>query len=578
MNSIMRWILLLLILFSAIVFRFNNPNWDSNYHLHPDERFLTMVGEAMKVPDSFKDYLDVQRSTFNPNNIGYKFYVYGIFPLVLNKLLALTTGADSYNFFTIQGRILSAFFDFLIVILVYKSAELLTIKFHKANFNKFQPVSTIPFWSAFFYAIAVCPIQASHFFTVDSFLNFFMFASFYCALRKKNFLSAIFFGFALACKVSAFYILPLILFFLFKDCLYKRQSLKDLIKILFLSVTYLIVGYLTLRFSDPYYFQSSNFFDPRLNKLFVDSLKSLTQLSRPDIWYPPAVQWIGKPVSFLLTNLMFFGVGLPYFIFMIIGIGWIISNPHLKSKNYLFSGILLWVLGYFVYQSVQFVKSIRYTIYLYPFFAIFSGIGISKFGAQISKFETMFKLKFLKLKTLVFVSDFILIIFLLLWPIAFTSIYRQKHSRVVASEWVFKNLPNNSTILWEHWDDPLPLSLEKNYGKTFKLEAINVFDPDGPEKMEKIKEQMKRADYYILSSNRGWGSIMDAPTRYPIMSKFYKNLFDGKTNYKKIMEFSAYPELKILNFKFQINDSWSEETFTVYDHPKVLIYKNAKKS
>ena len=86
------------------------------------------------------------------------------------------------------------------------------------------------------------------------------------------------------------------------------------------------------------------------------------------------------------------------------------------------------------------------------------------------------------------------------------------------------------------------------------------------------------ADYYVLSSNRGWGSIMTVPEKYPLMNKFYQDLFKGKTQYKKIKEFNSFPQLSINNYQLIINDSWSDEGFTVYDHPQVLIFKNERHS
>ena len=63
--------ILFFILLVAALFRWYGLNWDQNQHLHPDERFLTMVGTAMQIPASFTDYLDPQVSTFNPENINY---------------------------------------------------------------------------------------------------------------------------------------------------------------------------------------------------------------------------------------------------------------------------------------------------------------------------------------------------------------------------------------------------------------------------------------------------------------------------------------------------------------------------
>ena len=164
----------------------------------------------------------------------------------------------------------------------------------------------------------------------------------------------------------------------------------------------------------------------------------------------------------------------------------------------------------------------------------------------------------------------------------FSSIYSNKNSRVEASEWIYKNLPNNSYILSESWDDSLPLGVTNNYGKQFTGEQSPVFNPDTPEKWQKINASLKMADYYILSSNRGWGSILTVPQKYPLMSKFYKELLtDNNFYYKKVKEFSSFPQIKfqVLSYKFHVSfpDQWSDEGFTVYDHPQVLIYENVKK-
>ena len=157
----------------------------------------------------------------------------------------------------------------------------------------------------------------------------------------------------------------------------------------------------------------------------------------------------------------------------------------------------------------------------------------------------------------------------------FSSIYSNKNSRVEASEWIYKNLPNGSYILSESWDDWLPLGVENNYGKQFSGEQLPVFDSDTPEKWQKMNDMLMRSDYYILSSNRGWGSIMTVPEKYPLMSKFYKELLENKNkNYKKIKEFTSYPSLNFLNISLKFPDQWSDENFTVYDHPKVIIYKH----
>ncbi len=571
-------ILLLLILFIGLYFRFNNLNWDENFHLHPDERFLTMVGNAMVLPKTFEEYLNQDISKINPKNIGFNFYVYGTFPVLLNKYLAVYNLKDNYNDFTLQGRYLSAFFDLMIIVLVYKTSQLL-LKDDK-----------LALLSAFFYAIAVYPIQSSHFFTTDTFLNFFMFASFFFFLkateskkRKSQWmnivLSAITFGLASASKASAIYILPLIIsiYLLFSKTVFERRlSLKNF---LVFGCVFVFVSYLTLRLADPYYFANPSLFNPWPSKNFIDNIRQLESFDNPNIWYPPGVQWITKPITFLLTNLAFFGVGLPYFLFLTIGLLKIfIDGFRSVKKRKLVNGSLfvsaLWVTLYFIYQSLQYVKSIRYTIYLYPFFAIFAAIGINQLfilGLRITNSK------------IVRYSLFAAVgLTLLIWPVAFNSIYLNRNTRILASEWIYKNIPNGRKIVWEYWDDPLPLGVLNPTGKSFSEVPMGVFDPDGPEKMDKIYSQLSDADYYILSSNRAWASIMSASKKYPLMSKFYKKLLSNQTNYKLVKEFTSYPQINFhfsfFNFHFTFPDDWAEETFTVYDHPKVMIFKNEKKS
>lgn len=525
-------VFLILILLLAIFFRFNNLNWDSNQHLHPDERFLTMVGNSLKIPNNIIDYLNSNKSTLNPANVGYKFFVYGTFPLTLNKLIAVSFGNDNYNSFTIQGRFLSALFDLLTVIVVYKIAKLL-----------FSKITDLALWSAFFYVIAVYPIQASHFFTTDSFQVFFSLMAVYLSTRSKLVLSAIFFGLALASKISTVYVLPLIFIFTALPFLRKKQWLNILVKYIF----FVIVVTLTVFFADP------KFFTP----IFFDNLHQLRALSVKEAWYPPLVQWLSKkPVIFSFQNLAFYGVGLPYFTLVIVGMVWIIS----KIKNFELLIILIWVILFFLYQSSQLVQSIRYLYILFPFLAIFAAIGITQLFNYI--------LRITNSKLIRNSSFVIMILILLIWPLMFSSIYFHKHTRVEASEWIYQNLKTESLILSEYWDDPLPLGVTNRYGKQFQIEALPVFDPDTKEKWERINQLLGKADYYVLSSNRGWGSITTVPEKYPKMSKFYNDLLAGKLSYKKIKEFKPY----YYRF-FQPSNSLIEETLTVYDHPTVMVFK-----
>lgn len=574
----MRKILLIFVLAIGLFFRFNNLNWDDNHHLHPDERFLTMVVFSMKPPENFGEYFNQKISFFNPNNLGYGFYVYGRFPLILNKYLAVFLKKDNYSDIAILGRYLSAFFDLLVIVLIFKSGKILfTIDKRK---NKVESVSIL---AAFFYTIFVLPIQLSHFFAVDSFLSFFMFGSFYfilCFVKKEKIifliLSAIFFNLAFASKITAIFILPLLLIFIFIKERFQKKTF-------FYLTLFFLTFYLSLRLFDPYYFENKNFFNPLPNKVFIENIQTLRTLTIKslDNWYPPMVQWLSKnSFQHAFINNVVFGIGIVPTLFVIFGMILILLKlknynskvktiaKNLKINNLHLIIILFWSIGVFIYQSLQSTPTLRYFIYLYPFFALFGGYGFYWFIKKIKK------------KYVLHLAFYVL---LLIWPLMFSFIYNQKHTRVVASEWIYKNLPSQSIILGESWDDPLPLYTANNYGKSFITEQLPVFDPDSEEKWKKMKELLKKADYYILSSNRGWGSIPTVPEKYPKMSFYYRALLNSDCAeqkkmvdvcYHKIKEFTSYPTLKIpfFNWRFSFDDQWADESFTVYDHPKVMVF------
>src|SRR4030042_4743607 len=96
------------VLLLAAFFRLYGVNWDNNQHLHPDERFLTMVTGAVSWPTDIWEYLNTDSSPFNPHNRGYGFFVYGTFPIFFTKYIAEIFKKGDYNTLTIVGRQLSA--------------------------------------------------------------------------------------------------------------------------------------------------------------------------------------------------------------------------------------------------------------------------------------------------------------------------------------------------------------------------------------------------------------------------------------------------------------------------------------
>jgi len=542
-NSKKNIFLLLSILSIALFFRTIGFNWDQNQHLHPDERFLTMVLTTIKIPVSFNQYLNPQISTLNPYNNNFYFFVYGSFPLNLVKLVGEFLDKTTYEQIHFVGRSLAVLSDVLIVLLIYLISRQI--------FNQ-----KIALLSSFFYSICVLPIQLSHFYTVDPFLNLFIVLSFYFLILIKNknkvfqkvLLLSLSFGIALACKISAIYFLPIIgILFIFN--FYKNPKL-----LIFYSLNFIFFTSIFFRLNQPQVFSSGSFLNWNFNPQFISNLQELQSYNKMSS-YPPGIQWLKSvPLISPLENIIFWGVGLPLgiiFVFSIFYSIYFLFKKGFFKYFYLFI-INLWILFLFFYQGLQHVTTMRYFLTIYPFLCITSAFFIY----EISSFKTkFFKSNFVKL---------IFFIILLIYPICFISIYFKDHTRVSASKWIYQNIPIGSTIATEYWDDALPLSINNNYPSFYKYESLSVADSDTSQKINKIKEQLVKANYIILSSNRFYLPIPKNPDKYPLTTKYYQSLFDSTLGFKQVAEFTSYPFF---------DDTFAEEAFTVYDHPKVIIFQ-----
>ena len=577
---------LLLVLAMALFFRLYGLNWDQNQHLHPDERFLTMVTQQLSWPDSFREYLNPETSSLNPYNNGFNFYVYGTLPLKVVKFAGgfLQFEEFDYNNITLAGRFISAILDALVVLLVFMIAK--KIIGEKAGLL-----------AAFFYAIFVLSIQLSHFYAVDTYLVFFITLCFYHLIKLiearniylQSAILAVSFGLALASKISALLFTPIIIlgyvYFLLKRLMEGKSILTVARSLLSGFIVFILLTYLTLRLSDPRIFAAADLLNVSLNPQFIANLKQLKSFDNPENLFPPAIQWIKtKPIVFPGKNMVLWGLGLPLGVTALSGVFFsfylLLKNINLLSKSKTFKQlgffpknvtikqfshflVLFWILLLFFYQGTQFSKAMRYFYPIYPFLAILA--------ANITYKAYLLAKKKLRPKMTILLSGHIAFL-LMIWPLSFIQIYSRPHSRVAASAWIYQNIPPGSTISCEHWDDCLPLSMGTYNSQGFyTTEMLELFNRDTPQKWERIDEQLAGVDYLILSSNRLWGSIPKVPEIYPQTARFYQKLFSGELDFILVAEFRSYPTVPILNI--QIPDGSADESFTVYDHPKILIFK-----
>ncbi len=148
------------------------------------------------------------------------------------------------------------------------------------------------------------------------------------------------------------------------------------------------------------------------------------------------------------------------------------------------------------------------------------------------------------------------------------------------------------------WDDGLPLRIE-GYDIGGRYRSLNQElywhddqddDQNGiSDKLERIVSTLSEGDYLIITSNRQYGTITRVPVRYPLTIAYYRALLgcpepqvvlecaaraqageiEGELGYDLVQVFESNPTLGPL----EIRDQLAEEAFTVYDHPKVLVFK-----
>ena len=145
-----------------------------------------------------------------------------------------------------------------------------------------------------------------------------------------------------------------------------------------------------------------------------------------------------------------------------------------------------------------------------------------------------------------------------------------------------------------NWDMALPFRVD-NYDPFAGLYRSDLnldIYADGDEiKRDRFISMLDQGDYLFISSSRQWGSLLRIPERYPMAEQYYSALmgcpetitvekcynnvelgmYQGRLGFDLVYIAENSPHIG----KFKINDQSSEEAFTVYDHPKVFIFKKS---
>lgn len=581
------WLLLPIALI-ALLLRLHGLNWDGGYHLHPDERFITIVITERILPDWPPDWwalLDPARSPLNPRSndpaTGLpRDFAYGSLPLYVTKGVAAAmqslsgTAWTDYNHIYLVGRVLSALLDIGTLLLVYALAR----RFGRAYANL----------AAALLAVCVLQIQLAHFFATDTWVTFFATAAVLAFVRAaerqrtRDFVIAgALVGAGVASKASvAFLVFPALAAIAIAVARPREDERGEdapspRLRALFLALTTFWAALITFALSEPYaLFQL---------RTYVSQIGTQANLARGALDYPYTRQYVGTGLLYHLRNLVLWGMGPALGLLVIGGLLWACVRAY-RRRATVDLVLLAWVVPYLAYTIPQSVKFMRYLQPVYPALIVL-GVAVIRdlTHTRQHRFARRWRPLCPVLRGAGRIAAGTVLVCSALWALAFSTIYDQTHSRVAASNWMKEHIPAGATVATEVWDDALPLPVPgaPAYGcvrldptHPNQCTGLDLYPDEGSgeARLQYIARALAQADYIVMSSNRLYGSIPKLPWRYPVTIRYYNLLFAGKLGFTKVYDQTVSPHLG----PWRIDDQHADESFTVYDHPRVMIFQKTQ--
>ncbi len=489
---------LVLIILLGAYFRFTGLDWDGSNHLHPDERFLTIVSAKLQSASGPLEYLQTSKSPLNPYNANEGFYVYGNFPLTVTRVVAEWATAlcerltcqhiyTAYDGIQLVGRALSALVDLVSILFVFLIGRRLYD--WRAGLV-----------GALLLAAAVLPIQQSHFFTMDNWAAALTTLSMYAAVRASEkgempwyALFGLGLGLTLASRIN---LAPLAGMAVVAAAIWLARQAQQhngttgwaylltplgsaqVQRAILGVVLAAMVSILTFRVAQPYAFADSTIIREQaltetgqepgtlrlilgsiigLNPQWVGNMEQIQAQQSPDASAPPATQWTDRaPIIFPWTNMVLWGMGLPAGLLAWVGFFYALWRIIRMRPDWMAHALpVAWIGGYFLFASTRWVKSIRYMLPLYPFLLLLAGWVIVLVWDWAKRSEVARPQK----RALAAGLALLVIIPTLLWANAFVDIYRQPVTRVAASAWMYDNIPSAATLLYTVNGEPRELNL-----------------------------------------------------------------------------------------------------------------------
>lgn len=543
------------IIAAGVLLRVYGMSWDEGLYLHPDERFIAIVSSERVDAPKWNDIGSILRpadSPLNPRRDGPDgrplSFAYGTLPVYVQSVVSWIVNFiahddyQSYRHLYKVGRPLTVLMDSLTMLFVF----LLT----RRLFGQLAGMLAVAL-----YAFSVLAIQLSHFFTVDVWLTAFVTASLYFAVRYIDHPSM---GRALAmsapvgCAFATKASVPALLVPLLVAAVWTLWRSVDRLRTFRSLALSGLVALVIFTLFEPYALVRP--------APFIEDIGLQSRIVRGHYDVPFTRQFVGlTPGVYELQNLFKFSLGPAFTVAAIAGVIFA-TRRSIRTRDIGLLVLCAWTFAYAVTILLTEAKFLRYALPLIPVFAVFAS-GFLQFGLRRYPRGVSWGAS----ATVVGVT--------LVWALGFVSIYGSEHPRIAASKWMHANVPPGSAVSVEAWDDALPLPYQGAPPMSYRQITFDMYGDEPPErKVETLAESLQSVDYVILSSNRIIDSVDNLPWRYAVQSEFYRRLLEGQLGFQLVYDAELRPNL----LGYQYDDSSSDESFTVYDHPRVRIFQKVE--
>jgi hypothetical protein len=560
------WALAAIIALGA-AFRFYNLAWGAPYyHFHIDEHFVLGPADALR-HSTEKAAMSAKFFMYSPMMM----YLINVVRTVYETVVApldLTVPRDQVTYMVI-GRGVAAAFGAATIPMTYAIAARLAGR-------------VAGLLAAFFLACAVLHLRDSHFATTDMALTFFCTVAVWWSLRvaeQGSVTSLLGAGIAVGAAVASKYTGIIALGAVGVAYLLSPRrpralrpvaawlvwALLGLVPILVAGGTFLALDPLVVWYPDKFRADvKAQVFDPLLGVTAPIFFAQFADIG------PPRLYWF--------TNLLWWSLGPMLEMMGIAGIVWLLAR-----RNVRYAVVASFPVIYFAVAGGSVAPMIRYTLPLAPAFAVCAGVLAADWLARR------------RLRALAYVVIGGTILSTGHYALAYMNVFRQPDSRVEASRWIARYVPEGARVLVEPSQNTPPMGsyftapnfykdyvlwggitraqAERQRRDYYHLHTLDTYQylyrriPD-EEKRRYIASRLSKVEWIVIDDTYvQWYDHLPAP-EHAVVKQYYRDLFGGKLGFSLVKSFKVYPSL----FGVPIDDDKAEFTFRLFDHPRVFIF------